>query len=51
MSDGVSANRKNYKQEIALVLGSENWESRFEELLYLNQLTQFDDMTLMLLKD
>jgi serine/threonine protein phosphatase PrpC len=51
MSDGISANRKNYRQEIALVLGSENWESKFEEIMYLNQLTQFDDMTLLLLKD
>ena len=50
MSDGVSTNRKNYQQEIALVLGSENWENKFEEIIYLNQLTQFDDMTLMLLK-
>jgi len=33
-----------------LVLESEDWESKFAEIMQLNQLTQFDDMTLMLLK-
>lgn len=50
MSDGISTNRKNYRQEIALVLGSEDWERKFEEIMALNQVTQFDDMTLLLLK-
>lgn len=51
MTDGVSANRKNYQQEIDFILHSEDWQSKFEEIMYLNQLTQFDDMTLMLLKN
>lgn len=51
MTDGVSENRKRYKEEIALVLKSAHWESKFEELMQLNQLTQFDDMTLMLLNN
>jgi serine/threonine protein phosphatase PrpC len=51
MTDGISANRKRYKQELRLVIESENWEHKFEEIMQLNQLTQFDDMTLMLLKN
>lgn len=51
MTDGFSANRKNYQQEIAFVLHSTVWESKFEEIIQLNQLTQFDDMTLLLLKN
>jgi len=51
MTDGISANRKRYKEELALVLHSENWEHKFEEIMQLNQLTQFDDMTLLLLKN
>jgi len=51
MSDGISTNRKRYQEELALVLESENWESKFAEIMQLNQLTQFDDMTLMLLKN
>ena len=50
MTDGISTNRKRYKYEIDLVLKSNDWENKFEELMQLNQLTQFDDMTLMLLK-
>ena len=50
MTDGISTNRKRYKEELALVINSENWENKFEEIMQLNQLTQFDDMTLMLLK-
>ncbi len=51
MTDGISTNRKRYKDELALVLNSENWESKFDQIMHLNQLTQFDDMTLMLLKN
>jgi len=51
MTDGISANRKRYKEELALVLHLENWEHKFEEIMQLNQLTQFDDMTLLLLKN
>lgn len=50
MTDGISTNRKRYREELALVLKSENWERKFDEIMQLNQLTQFDDMTLMLLK-
>lgn len=51
MTDGISANRKRYKEELRLVIASENWEHKFEQIMQLNQLTQFDDMTLMLLKN
>jgi serine/threonine protein phosphatase PrpC len=51
MSDGISANRKRYQEELALVIQSNNWENKFDEIMQLNQLTQFDDMTLMLLKN
>ena len=51
MSDGISTNRKNFKEELALVVNSENWEDKFDQIFQLNQLTQFDDMTLMLLKN
>jgi serine/threonine protein phosphatase PrpC len=51
MTDGISTNRKRYKEELSLVVNSENWENKFEEIMQLNQLTQFDDMTLMLLKN
>ena len=51
MSDGISDNRKRYREEIDFVVHSENWENKFEEFMQLNQLTQFDDMTLMLLKN
>jgi serine/threonine protein phosphatase PrpC len=51
MTDGFSTNRKRYKEELRLVIESENWESRSEQIMQLNQLTQFDDMTLMLLKN
>lgn len=51
MTDGISTNRKRYKEELDLVLNSENWENKFNEIMYLNQVTQFDDMTLMLLKN
>lgn len=50
MTDGISANRKRYKEELELVVKSDNWENKFTEIMQLNQLTQFDDMTLMLLK-
>ncbi|MGH1433784.1 MAG: protein phosphatase 2C domain-containing protein [Lewinella sp.] len=50
MTDGISTNRKRYREELALVLNSENWERKFDQIMQLNQLTQFDDMTLMLLK-
>jgi serine/threonine protein phosphatase PrpC len=50
MTDGISTNRKRYQEELRLVIASENWESRFEQIMQLNQLTQSDDMTLMLLK-
>ena len=51
MTDGISTNRKGYQNELALVLQSENWESKFDQIMQLNQLTQFDDMMLMLLKN
>lgn len=51
MSDGIYANRKSYKRELELVIQSAEWETKFDELMYLNQLTQSDDMTLMLLKN
>lgn len=51
MTDGISANRKRYQEELRLVIESENWEHKFEEIMQLNQLTQFDDMTLMLVKN
>ncbi len=51
MSDGISTNRKRYQEELELVIKSENWENKFDEIMQLNQLTQFDDMTLMLLKN
>jgi len=51
MTDGISTNRKRYKEELNLVINSENWENKFDEIMQLNQLTQFDDMTLMLLKN
>ena len=51
MTDGISDNRKNFKSELALVLHSEEWETKLEQIMQLNQLTQFDDMTLMLLKN
>lgn len=38
MFDGIFMNWKNYKQEIVFVLGFENWESKFDEIMYLNQL-------------
>ena len=50
MSDGISDNRKRFREEIALVLEAEEWEDKFAQLMQLNQLTQFDDMTLMLLR-
>ncbi|MEZ4988264.1 MAG: protein phosphatase 2C domain-containing protein [Saprospiraceae bacterium] len=50
MTDGITANRKAYQSEIALVLRSPDWETRLGELMQLNQLTQSDDMTLMLLR-
>lgn len=50
MTDGIYANRRGYKEELALVLHSENWEDKFEQLMQLHLLTQFDDMTLMLLR-
>lgn len=50
MSDGIYANRKSYKRELELVIQSDDWETKFDEIMYLNQLTQSDDMTLMLLK-
>lgn len=51
MTDGISTNRKRYKEELDIVVNSENWENKFDEIMQLNQLTQFDDMTLMLLKN
>ena len=50
MSDGISDNRKGFREELDLVNRSDDWEGRFEQIMQLNQLTQFDDMTLMLLK-
>ena len=50
MSDGVSENRKRYRQESYLVNHADNREGKFEQMMQLNQLTQFDDMTLMLLR-
>jgi serine/threonine protein phosphatase PrpC len=50
MTDGITANRKAYQREIALVLRSTDWESRLDQLMQLNKLTQSDDMTLMLLR-
>lgn len=50
MTDGISTNRKRYKEELELVVKSEDWKNKFEELMQLNQLTQFDDMTLILMK-
>lgn len=50
MTDGITANRKAYQREIALVLRSADWESRLDQLMQLNKLTQSDDMTLMLLR-
>ncbi len=50
MSDGVSENRKRFRQELDLVNHADDWEGKFEQMMQLNQLTQFDDMTLMLLR-
>jgi len=50
MSDGISDNRKNFKEELQLVVTSENWEDKFDQIMQLNALTQFDDMTLMVLR-
>jgi len=47
MPDGISDNRKRYKEELELVVKSENWEDKFDQIMQLNQ---FDDMTLMLLR-
>ncbi len=51
MTDGIHANRKGYRSEIALVLASDDWKGRLDEIMRLNQVTQFDDMTLLLLKN
>lgn len=50
MTDGIHANRKSYQSEIALVLASDDWKGRLDEIMRLNQVTQFDDMTLLLIK-
>jgi serine/threonine protein phosphatase PrpC len=51
MTDGFTENRKNYKNELGFIIEKEGFEHHFESLFSLNQLTQFDDMTLMIIKN
>jgi serine/threonine protein phosphatase PrpC len=50
MSDGFWANRKSHESELAYLLSTNKTEEYFEQILSLYQKTQFDDMTLMVIK-
>ena len=50
MSDGFWANRKSYESDLAYLLSTEKTEAYFDQILSLYQQTQFDDMTLMVVK-
>jgi serine/threonine protein phosphatase PrpC len=50
MTDGFWANRRGFEAELRLVMSGLDWEDRFEQIFSLYQLTQSDDMTLMLFK-
>ncbi len=46
MTDGFADNRKGYVQELRLAIDSDAPEARLAQLMQLNRLTQYDDMTL-----
>lgn len=50
MSDGFWANKKSHESDLAYLLSSEKTEEYFEQIMSLYQKTQFDDMTLMVIK-
>jgi serine/threonine protein phosphatase PrpC len=50
MSDGFYGNRKSYQTDLAYLLRTSMTEAYFDQIMALYQKTQFDDMTLMIVK-
>lgn len=50
MSDGFWANRKGYETELQLAISSPDWKSRMSQLFEINKMSQFDDMTVMVIQ-
>ena len=50
LSDGFWTNRKAYEIELQIAINSPNWKSRMAQLFEINKMSQFDDMTVMVIK-
>ncbi len=50
ISDGFWANRKAYEIELQVAINSLDWKSRMTQLFEINKISQFDDMTIMVIK-
>jgi serine/threonine protein phosphatase PrpC len=50
LSDGFWANRKAYEIELQIAINSPDWKSRMTQLFEINKISQFDDMTVMVVK-
>jgi hypothetical protein len=50
ISDGFWTNRKAYEIELQIAINSPDWKSRMTQLFEINKISQFDDMTVMVIK-
>lgn len=50
VSDGFWANRKAYDAELQFAVNGPDWKSSVAQLFEINKMTQFDDMTVMVIK-